>query len=733
MSRSTSILLLAACLAVVFGLSVSQVKAQASLTNDPAAGSAEAIPAGLVVYPAEPSAHPIPRYITGKFCEHLFYNITQGMDAQILMNPTLSEYPFRDGQMSPDGIVMFLSDRREIIRRIRGSAPRWGWPAAQIDGLVDSWNNALACWWTRIGAVRTSADVGPDGQRAQRIAITAPGQGIAQWTWLPLHRIRDYEFELWARSPEIQRMSVVLSDPTGETICSRVDLTGLSTQWRKFQGRLTVPADLPADQAYRFAVLADQSGDLLLERILLYPADHINRADPDVVRFLRESHLPLLRWPGGNFVSGYHWRDGVGPLQQRPTLPNYAWGEQENNLFGTDEFVAFCRAVGCDPLICVNAGSGTPQEAADWIEYCNGSVDTPMGKLRAQNGHPEPYGIRYWEVGNELWGDWQYYWTTAEGYADRYRQFARSMLAADPRITLYACGAPVFWGDHWNNTLIGRTADILQRTTDHPLIGGDVGAETDPLDVYRDFMAVPDVLERKWSDLEAAMKKAGIDNPRLAVTELQLFAHRAQTAAGGQRRLTRENLVNPATHAEALYDILIYHAAVRLAPFVEMVTQSATVNHGGGLRKQRQQVWANPCHYAQTMFSVFGGARPVRTDLDCPRRAAPLVLPDLKRVTSSQDYRLLDALAAVSPDGRLLISVVHKGTDQPVDLTVQILGRQGAGTVRVLRLAADVPWRENTLEDPRLIAPQESSVPCRDGTLSLRIAPYTYACLELPG
>ena len=160
---------------------------------------------------------------------------------------------------------------------------------------------------------------------------------------------------------------------------------------------LEVPANLPDDKAYRFAITADKPGQFVIARVLLLPADHIDRADPDVIRFLKESRLPILRWPGGNFVSTYHWGDGVGPIEQRPTLPNYAWGQQENNFFGTDEFIAFCRAVGCEPMICVNAGSGTPAEAAQWVEYCNGDAQTPDGK--APGGQRESEALQREDIG----------------------------------------------------------------------------------------------------------------------------------------------------------------------------------------------------------------------------------------------------------------------------------------------------------------------------------------------
>jgi alpha-N-arabinofuranosidase len=682
--------------------------------------------ASLVIYVAEKSEYPIPRNITGKFCEHLFFNITNGMDAQILRNPTLSDYPFRTGQDTPDGVATFYYERQQIERNIRNCAERWGWPETEIDGLIKSRNEAVACFWTKLGPVEASPDTGPYGGRAQRIRAYAAGQGIAQWTWLPLHRIRQYEFEMWVRSPDIDALRVLFFAPDGKKVCSETTFSNVSTNWQKLEGRLTIPDDLPADKACKFAVIADKPGQFVVERILLRPADHINGADPDVIRFLRQSHLPILRWPGGNFASTYHWRDGVGPVEKRPTLPNYAWGQQENNFFGTDEFIAFCHVVGCEPMICLNAGSGTVSEAAQWLEYCNGGLDTPMGRLRAANGHPQPYNVKHWEIGNELWGRWQDRWTTAEGYVDRYRQFVKALLEVDPGIKIYACGAPVMWGKSWNDTLIAGASDILHATTDHPLIGGQVPADTEPLDVFRDFMAVPDVLEQKWAALENDMKNAGINNPRLAVTELQMFAHIARPSSDdAPRLLSNETLVSPATHAEALYDVLIYHAAIRLAPFVEMVTHSATVNHGGGLRKTHERVYANPCYYAQAMFAAFADAVPLKIELSCLTQAAPLVLPDLKNVTSDCSYKIIDALAAQSQDGNLLISIVHRGTSGPIDLEITIKDSNMTGRAEIKTLTADVPWAANTLEKPEAITPITTSAKVENGKMLVTVKPYT--------
>ncbi len=718
-------------LLVVLGLMPCQTRGIAQNTRPPSDNNSVE-KASLVVHAVQKSPYPVPRFLTGKFCEHLYFNVTNGMDAQILKNPTFSDYPFSTGQMSPDGVATFHYGRDEIARAIRGDAGRWGWPTSDIEGLIKSRNEAVACWWAKLGEVEASPDTGPYGGRAQRIATRAAGQGLFQWTWLPLHRIRKYDVQLWVRAPDLKALTVTFFGPDGD-VCAKQTIQPVTADWQRLDASLAIPAGLPDDKAYRFAITADRPGQFVIDRVLLLPADHINRADPDVIRFLKESRLPILRWPGGNFVSSYHWRDGVGPIEQRPTLPNYAWGQQENNFFGTDDFLAFCRAVGCEPMICINAGDGTPAEAAQWIEYCNGAAETPMGKLRAANGHPKPYHVKHWEIGNELWGNWQYHWTTAEGYVDRYRQFVKAVLAADPTIEVYACGAPVLWGKRWNDTLIAGTTGLLQRTTDHPLIGGDVPPTTDPLDVFRDFMAVPEVLEQRWAALQEDMKRAGIADPRLAITELQMFAHLGRSSSSDSpRRLTRDTLVSPSTHAEALYDVLIYHTAVRLAPFVEMVTHSATVNHGGGLRKTRERVYANPCHYAQSMFAAFGEATPLKTDLTCPTNKAPRVLPDLRNAVKDHAYKLLDTLAAQASDGSLLLSIVHKGTENPIDLSISLNDFHPAGTMEIQTLSADVPWTTNTLEAPRAISPVITNKEVRGTEFSLQLPSYSLTLVRVP-
>lgn len=158
----------------------------------------------------------------------------------------------------------------------------------------------------------------------------------------------------------------------------------------------------------------------------------------DTVSALKSISTPVIRWPGGCFADYYHWRDGVGPRESRPRRLNVWWKGEESNAFGTDEFIQFCKVVGAEPYICVNVGSGSPEEALAWLEYCNLSGNTKYANMRVSNGYLEPYNVKFWGVGNESWGcggnfDPVY-------YAWEYRRFATFMKRADPTIKLIACG-----------------------------------------------------------------------------------------------------------------------------------------------------------------------------------------------------------------------------------------------------------------------------------------------------
>ncbi|RYN30450.1 putative alpha-L-arabinofuranosidase C [Alternaria tenuissima] len=160
----------------------------------------------------------------------------------------------------------------------------------------------------------------------------------------------------------------------------------------------------------------------------------------DVIEAFKELNVPVVRYPGGNFVATYHWLDGVGPKENRPKRPELAWIGIEPNTFGTDEFMQWCEEVGTEPYLCLNFGTGTLDEALGWLEYCNSDRDTYYANLRRKNGREKPYNVKYWALGNECWGPWQVEQMTKEDYAKKAYQWAKALKLLDPSITTILCG-----------------------------------------------------------------------------------------------------------------------------------------------------------------------------------------------------------------------------------------------------------------------------------------------------
>lgn len=177
----------------------------------------------------------------------------------------------------------------------------------------------------------------------------------------------------------------------------------------------------------------------------------------DVMELIKPLNLSYIRYPGGNFLSGYRWQDGIGPKEKRPVRPDLAWFAIEPNEVGTDEFLRWCERVGTKPMLAVNLGTGTPQSAADLVEYVNGTLPTYYADMRRQNGHEQPYGVKLWCLGNEMDGPWQICGKTAEEYARIAAETAKMMKWMDPSIELVACGSsnkdmPTFGS--WERTVL---------------------------------------------------------------------------------------------------------------------------------------------------------------------------------------------------------------------------------------------------------------------------------------
>ncbi len=210
-------------------------------------------------------------------------------------------------------------------------------------------------------------------------------------------------------------------------------------------------------------ISAEGTGNLYIGTISLMPADNIDGFRKDVMALLKELNSPVYRWPGGNFVSGYDWKDGIGPRDKRPPRKNPAWTGVEHNDVGMHEFIQFCRLLGTEPYIAVNAGLGNVEQASQQVEYCNGDQSTPMGRLRAENGDPEPWKVKWWSIGNEMYGGWQLGHMSTEAFVDKHNGFAKAMRSVDPDIALVAVGEV----GEWDEMILANCADNMDLISEH--------------------------------------------------------------------------------------------------------------------------------------------------------------------------------------------------------------------------------------------------------------------------
>lgn len=241
-----------------------------------------------------------------------------------------------------------------------------------------------------------------------------------------------------------------------------------SRRYQKHEIAFRAGADTENGQ---ISIVPRGEGVLEIGTLSLMPANNVDGFRKDVLALLKQLNAPVYRWPGGNFVSGYNWKDGVGPRDRRPPRLDRAWASDyehrwdaiESNDVGIHEFMRLCEILGAEPYVAVNTGLGTARLAAEEVEYLNGRVETPMGQWRAENGHPDPFGVQFFAVGNEMFGDWQLGHMPVEQYVEKHNRVAEAMWEVDSSIDLVGVGD---LGD-WNEQMYAHSADYMTYISEH--------------------------------------------------------------------------------------------------------------------------------------------------------------------------------------------------------------------------------------------------------------------------
>lgn len=296
------------------------------------------------------------------------------------------------------------------------------------------------------------------GDKTPVLGVDATGAAVMQQSGLGLKPELVYTGRVILKAtPGITAVKVTLSwGEKSQTV--RIEKPGSTfSAW---------PVEFKSEELTQNASLAiepEGNGKVWVGTASLMPSDNIEGFRPDVIALLKELNAPVYRWPGGNFVSGYNWKDGIGDRDRRPPRKNPAWQGVEHNDVGIHEFMDFCRILGTEPYIAVNAGLGDSRQASEEVEYCNGSAETPMGRLRAANGHAEPWHVKWWSIGNEMYGDWQLGHMSTDDFVKKHNAFANAMRSVDPDIKLIAVGE---LGD-WDRMVLTNCSESMDLISEH--------------------------------------------------------------------------------------------------------------------------------------------------------------------------------------------------------------------------------------------------------------------------
>lgn len=444
----------------------------------------------------------------------------------------------------------------------------------------------------------------------------------------------------------------------------------------------------------------------------------------DVIALVRELNMPVMRYPGGNFVSGYDWRDGVGPGDQRPARLDLAWNTTEPNQFGTNEFVDWCRKVGTEPLMAVNLGTRGPSDARDLVEYCNHPAGTALSDLRRAHGYDQPHAIKLWCLGNEMDGPWQMGYKTATEYGRVACEAAKLMKWVDPSIQLVACGSsgrtmPTFGA--WELEVLDHCFDQVEYLSIHTYYGN-----TD--DDTQSFLAKPDSMSEFITETvalcdAAAAKRKSRKRIMLSFDEWNVWYHSHKAPKPEPWSLAPHLLEDAYTFEDALcvggmLITLLNHAdRVKIACLAQVVNVIGAIMTAAGGPAWRQSIF-----HPFALTSAHGRGEVLRPLIDSP-------VYDCKE-REAVPYLKLAAVAGA--DGNLTLFCLNRHLTEP--LTTELTLR-AFPTLRVAEhtvLAHADLKAVNTKDQPDQVKPKPSNGAAIEGEkLTAKLPPASWSVIKL--
>ncbi|KAF3318263.1 hypothetical protein TWF173_007695 [Orbilia oligospora] len=396
----------------------------------------------------------------------------------------------------------------------------------------------------------------------------------------------------------------------------------------------------------------------------------------DVMDALRDLKVPCFRYPGGNFVCTYSWLDGVGPREARPKRPELAWKGVESNQFGTDDFMEWCQALGAEPYICLNMATGTLMEALGWLEYCNSDQDTYYANLRRKNGRDKPYKVKYWALGNEMWGPWQVGQMTKEDYAKKAHQWGKALKLLDPSIKLILCGEN--GTSDWDRYVLQNSIEYIDMHSIHiytadpehvPNVIAPLSAER-AIEVTASLIDLARINNRLTNP--PTSDNHIIHKPTICFDEWNVWMYtRAPGDQGAEESYTLSDALAVGVWLNVFIRQARYLGMANIAQSVNVISPLMTTK--GGIVKQTS-------YYVLYLFSNYMRGKTLGVHLSAGTyegRTVPAWIGTTMKVP------WLDVSGAISEDGTINLSVVNISEDE--DILTQLSIAEGT-KVQVFRI-----------------------------------------------
>jgi alpha-N-arabinofuranosidase len=638
-----------------------------------------------ITRPATPRT--IPTSVFGSFLEPIGKSTYGGLWADALENPS-----FEGGLWSAGNVANMLRTRPELQRASQLGIPLPWEPLDQAQG-----NRYLPVWGDAANSSRSL------------LIMSMPDKevGVRQMVYLPVHRELTYTGSVWlkhVRGPAQVTVSLRARNQEGRVLATQ-ELDAAATKWTKYTFQLVLKQGQVAPlEPVDFVIALKDDARVEVDQASLMPADNIDGMDPDEIAMARDLHSPLIRF-GGNFTSAYDWRDGIGPRDKRIGRLNVSWGIPEYNTFGTDEFLEFCKLINAQPQIALNLGTDTPQHAAEWVQYVNQHWGDHKGGL-------------LWELGNELWGDFQVGYPTLGRVAALTREVSEAVRKVDPHARLIATGADEDHFHDWNAAQLSNPPGTFNYLSTHFVVNDAVQMHNSTAE-FRTMasLALPIGLGKQMHAIHDQIQQSPHrDHVKTAFTEWLMIS----------RSRTGLNFTNM---GGALFAGGFLNMIVRDSDIVP-ISDMTGIMEFGGIWKKRGQVYGAPAYW---VLREYANAQP-RT-LHNVKSNSPeySVAKGVDRLPEITDVPYLDVTAAESEGGKSLVLFCvnrHLTRSLTASFDLASLGVKGK-SARVTTLAADSILAENDEEDPNRVKPVTQTEPVH-GVFTHKFPNASVTVIEIP-